>query len=69
MRGGIGNNSYANNSHLQRKASDMVKHITMEVIEKVYLSFGGERWRTTVRRTTESGGVCGVQQERRSGSL
>ncbi|KAL0547108.1 hypothetical protein IC582_017031 [Cucumis melo] len=40
MKGGIGNNSYANNSHLQRKASDMVKHITMEAIEKVYLSTG-----------------------------
>ncbi|KAA0040868.1 salicylate carboxymethyltransferase [Cucumis melo var. makuwa] len=53
MRGGIGNNSYANNSHLQRKASDMVKHTTMEVIEKVYLSFGGERGRTTVRRSRE----------------
>lgn len=40
MNGGIGNNSYAKNSHLQKQASDMVKHITMEAIEQVYLSTG-----------------------------
>ncbi|GAV76914.1 Methyltransf_7 domain-containing protein [Cephalotus follicularis] len=37
MTGGVGNTSYARNSALQKKASDMVKHITMETIEGLYL--------------------------------
>ncbi|XP_021300864.1 salicylate carboxymethyltransferase [Herrania umbratica] len=36
MTGGVGKTSYAQNSSLQKKASDMVKHITMETIQKLY---------------------------------
>ncbi|GMI68905.1 hypothetical protein like AT4G36470 [Hibiscus trionum] len=36
MTGGIGKTSYAQNSSLQKKASDMVKHITMETIQQLY---------------------------------
>ncbi|XP_007046866.2 PREDICTED: salicylate carboxymethyltransferase [Theobroma cacao] len=36
MTGGVGKTSYAQNSSLQKKASDMVKHITMETIEELY---------------------------------
>ncbi|CAN1225630.1 Probable methyltransferase TCM_000336 [Linum perenne] len=38
MNGGIGDNSYATNSHLQKRASDMVKHLTIHAIQQVYLS-------------------------------
>ncbi|GMH25179.1 hypothetical protein Nepgr_027022 [Nepenthes gracilis] len=38
MRGGHGETSYARNSSLQKEASDMVKHITMEAIQQLYLS-------------------------------
>ncbi|XP_030524075.1 probable methyltransferase TCM_000336 [Rhodamnia argentea] len=38
MTGGVGNTSYAKNSSLQKKASDMVKSITMEAVQQVYLS-------------------------------
>ncbi|EOX91023.1 S-adenosyl-L-methionine-dependent methyltransferases superfamily protein [Theobroma cacao] len=38
MTGGVGKTSYAQNSSLQKKASDMVKHITMETIEELYYS-------------------------------
>ncbi|KAF4383301.1 hypothetical protein F8388_009332 [Cannabis sativa] len=37
MTGGTGHTSYTNNSSLQKKASDMVKHITLETVEEVYL--------------------------------
>ncbi|KAK8556834.1 hypothetical protein V6N13_064833 [Hibiscus sabdariffa] len=36
MSGGVGKTSYAQNSSLQKKASDMVKHITMETIQQLY---------------------------------
>ncbi|XVE82579.1 hypothetical protein DITRI_Ditri16bG0017000 [Diplodiscus trichospermus] len=36
MTGGAGKTSYAQNSSLQKKASDMVKHITMETIQELY---------------------------------
>ncbi|XVF15801.1 hypothetical protein REPUB_Repub09cG0187600 [Reevesia pubescens] len=36
MTGGVGKTSYAQNSSLQKKASDMVKHITMETIQELY---------------------------------
>ncbi|KAM7250660.1 hypothetical protein ACFE04_022543 [Oxalis oulophora] len=36
MTGGVGNTSYAKNSHLQRKASDLVKHITIQTVQDVY---------------------------------
>ncbi|CAK9143428.1 unnamed protein product [Ilex paraguariensis] len=38
MTGGVGETSYANNSSLQKKASDMVKHITLETIQELYLT-------------------------------
>ncbi|XP_056169769.1 probable methyltransferase TCM_000336 [Syzygium oleosum] len=38
MTGGVGNTSYAKNSSLQKKAADMVKSITMEAVQQVYLS-------------------------------
>ncbi|XP_076954481.1 putative methyltransferase TCM_000336 [Bidens hawaiensis] len=38
MNGGLGENSYAQNSYLQRKASDMVKHITLQSLEETYIS-------------------------------
>ncbi|KAJ4822955.1 hypothetical protein Tsubulata_000308 [Turnera subulata] len=38
MTGGLGENSYANNCTLQKKASNMVKHITLEALQGVYLS-------------------------------
>ncbi|XP_076952959.1 putative methyltransferase TCM_000336 [Bidens hawaiensis] len=38
MNGGLGENSYAQNSYLQRKASDMVKHITLQSLEETYVS-------------------------------
>lgn len=37
MNGGIGLTSYAKNSSLQKKASDIVKHITTETIQEVFL--------------------------------
>ncbi|MBA0570106.1 hypothetical protein Golob_003792 [Gossypium lobatum] len=36
MSGGVGKTSYAQNSSLQKKASDMMKHITMETIQQLY---------------------------------
>ncbi|KAK4417432.1 Salicylate carboxymethyltransferase [Sesamum alatum] len=36
MKGGLGGNSYANNSSLQRKVADAVKHITLEAIEEMF---------------------------------
>lgn len=36
MKGGHDETSYAKNSALQKKGSDMVKHITLETIQKVY---------------------------------
>ncbi|CAI0465143.1 unnamed protein product [Linum tenue] len=38
MNGGDGANSYAKNSHFQKKASEMVKHITIQTIQQAYLS-------------------------------
>ncbi|CAH1413591.1 unnamed protein product [Lactuca virosa] len=38
MNGGLGDNSYAQNSSLQKKASDMVKHITLKTLEETYIS-------------------------------
>nr|XP_043608446.1 probable methyltransferase TCM_000336 [Erigeron canadensis] len=38
MNGGLGENSYAQNSSLQRKASDMVKHITLKSLEETYVT-------------------------------
>ncbi|OIT39467.1 PREDICTED: salicylate carboxymethyltransferase-like [Nicotiana attenuata] len=38
MRGGVGETSYSRNSSLQKKASDMVKHIILETVEEVYLA-------------------------------
>ncbi|KAJ9564511.1 hypothetical protein OSB04_000477 [Centaurea solstitialis] len=38
MNGGLGENSYAQNSSLQKKASDMVKHITLKSLEETYVS-------------------------------
>ncbi|KAL5557336.1 hypothetical protein UlMin_039572 [Ulmus minor] len=38
MNGGIGRTSYTKNSSLQKKASDMVKHITLETVQDLYLS-------------------------------
>ncbi|XVF59669.1 hypothetical protein PTKIN_Ptkin07bG0294300 [Pterospermum kingtungense] len=35
MTGGVGKTSYAQNSSLQKKASDMVKHITMETVQEL----------------------------------
>lgn len=36
MTGGVGKTSYANNSSLQKKASDMVKHITTQTVQQVF---------------------------------
>lgn len=36
--GGVGDTSYARNSSLQKKASDMAKHITLETIRELYLA-------------------------------
>ncbi|OMO56926.1 SAM dependent carboxyl methyltransferase [Corchorus capsularis] len=36
MTGGVGKTSYAENSSLQKKASDMVKHLTMETIQELH---------------------------------
>ncbi|RVW13487.1 probable methyltransferase TCM_000336 [Vitis vinifera] len=38
MTGGVGETSYARNSSLQKKASDVVKHITIETIQQLYLT-------------------------------
>ncbi|KAL3346024.1 hypothetical protein AABB24_024802, partial [Solanum stoloniferum] len=38
MTGGVGETSYSRNSSLQKKASEMVKHITLETVEEVYLA-------------------------------
>ncbi|XP_073050099.1 probable methyltransferase TCM_000336 [Primulina eburnea] len=38
MNGGLGENSYSKNSSLQKKASDKVKHIMVEAIEKVLVA-------------------------------
>ncbi|XP_057499254.1 probable methyltransferase TCM_000336 [Actinidia eriantha] len=38
MKGGLGETSYARNSSLQKKASDMVKHIALETIQQLYLT-------------------------------
>ncbi|CAL5324361.1 unnamed protein product [Camellia sinensis] len=38
MTGGAGDSSYAKNSSLQKKGSDMVKHITMGAIQQLYLT-------------------------------
>lgn len=38
MKEGVGEKSYAQNSSLQRKAFDMVKHITIETILDLYIS-------------------------------
>ncbi|XP_062118107.1 probable methyltransferase TCM_000336 [Humulus lupulus] len=38
MTGGNGHTSYTNNSSLQKKGSDMVKHITLETVQEVYLT-------------------------------
>ncbi|KAE8010525.1 hypothetical protein FH972_006892 [Carpinus fangiana] len=38
MTGGIGVTSYAKNSSLQKKASDMVKHITTGTIQELFLA-------------------------------
>lgn len=40
MTGGVGDTSYARNSSLQKKGSDMVKHITIETIQEVYVKTG-----------------------------
>lgn len=37
MKGGLGNYSYPKNSALQKRAADMVKHKTLEAIEKVFV--------------------------------
>ncbi|KAI4331414.1 hypothetical protein MLD38_029604 [Melastoma candidum] len=37
MSGGVGDTSYAQNSSLQKKASDMVKHVTLEALRDAYL--------------------------------
>ncbi|XP_050383252.1 probable methyltransferase TCM_000336 [Argentina anserina] len=38
MTGGIGHSSYARNSSLQKKASDMVKDMTLEAVQELYLT-------------------------------
>ncbi|KAK9052537.1 hypothetical protein SSX86_029166 [Deinandra increscens subsp. villosa] len=42
MNGGLGENSYAQNSYLQKKASDMMKHITLKSLEETYISTSPE---------------------------
>ncbi|KAF7809707.1 salicylate carboxymethyltransferase [Senna tora] len=37
MTGGIGNTSYAKNSSLQKEASDKVKHIIIETVQKLFV--------------------------------
>ncbi|KAK4840669.1 hypothetical protein QYF36_015307 [Acer negundo] len=37
MTGGAGPTSYAKNSYLQKNVSDMVKHITLETLQELYL--------------------------------
>ncbi|KAK4360536.1 hypothetical protein RND71_019488 [Anisodus tanguticus] len=38
MTGGVGETSYSRNSSLQKKASDMVKHVILETVEEVCLT-------------------------------
>ncbi|PIN16622.1 Salicylate carboxymethyltransferase [Handroanthus impetiginosus] len=38
MKGGIGDTSYSNNSSLQKRAADKVKHITLETMEEMFLA-------------------------------
>ncbi|KAJ8544785.1 hypothetical protein K7X08_017368 [Anisodus acutangulus] len=38
MTGGVGETSYSRNSSLQKKASDMMKHIILETVEEVCLT-------------------------------
>ncbi|XP_015889992.3 probable methyltransferase TCM_000336 [Ziziphus jujuba] len=38
MNGGTGHTSYAKNSSYQKKASDLVKHITIETVQQLYLT-------------------------------
>ncbi|RAL46555.1 unnamed protein product [Cuscuta campestris] len=38
MNGGTGQTSYSKNSSLQKKASDKVKHVTLESIERVFVT-------------------------------
>ncbi|KAF3634574.1 putative methyltransferase TCM isoform X1 [Capsicum chacoense] len=38
MTGGVGETSYSKNSSLQKKASDMVKHVILETVEEVCLT-------------------------------
>ncbi|KDP44579.1 hypothetical protein JCGZ_22161 [Jatropha curcas] len=38
MREGLGDYSYSKNSHFQKKASDMVKYMTIEALKEVYLA-------------------------------
>ncbi|CAB4287703.1 unnamed protein product [Prunus armeniaca] len=38
MNGGVGHTSYARNSSLQKEVSDMVKDITLEAIQELYLT-------------------------------
>ncbi|KAK9285881.1 hypothetical protein L1049_025082 [Liquidambar formosana] len=38
MKEGVDETSYAKNSSLQKKASDMVKHITLETIQEIYVT-------------------------------
>ncbi|KAI5319613.1 hypothetical protein L3X38_039321 [Prunus dulcis] len=38
MKGGVGHTSYARNSSLQKEVSDMVKDITLEAIQELYLT-------------------------------
>ncbi|CAH9105690.1 unnamed protein product [Cuscuta europaea] len=38
MNGGVGQTSYSKNSSLQKKASEKVKHVTLESIEEVYVT-------------------------------
>ncbi|KAL8160449.1 hypothetical protein V2J09_001986 [Rumex salicifolius] len=43
MRGGHGDSSYARNSSIQRKGSEMAKHITMAAIDELYQSIAPPR--------------------------
>ncbi|XP_052198060.1 probable methyltransferase TCM_000336 [Diospyros lotus] len=38
MTGGVGDTSYARNSSLQKKGSDMVKNITLQTLQELYLA-------------------------------
>ncbi|XP_076934304.1 putative methyltransferase TCM_000336 [Bidens hawaiensis] len=42
MNGGLDEHSYAQNSHLQKKASDRVKHTTLKILEEAYVSLTPE---------------------------